>query len=147
MGTGLGIYLAFMAFFAATNTLTLPLAALLALLMGLLMAGFYIIASNSMSEMLRPRCPSCGAVVLESLSRTANQLGMNLAQQAGIDCRYCGYSGPRLPIDGLWRYVDFAGPAPFQGTYLERVTAHSWWYRHPSKKRWHGIFGFERRNV
>lgn len=79
-----------------------------------------------------PYCPACGREALPILERAAKS-GVDERTLSRVYHCTCGYSGPRLPFDGLWRFVDRNGPDLFLGTTLEKLAIHSYNVRHPDR--------------
>jgi len=100
----------------------------------------YMIVKDEWIKEIVPCCPACGTLMARELFQA---FAMSTGRQGlpnYVICTHCGYQGPRVPLDGLWRFVDNRGPAPLQGTFLQKPGQHSWRMRHGVKRRWWQIF-------
>jgi len=100
----------------------------------------YLAVRDEWIKKIVPCCPACGTIIVR-------QLNARFAQNPGPDgvpnyiiCTECGYQGPRVPLEGLWKFVDYRGPRPLDGTFLQKPARHSWNVRHAQGKKWWKFF-------
>jgi|GEM_PF-3431744 len=95
-----------------------------------LLASWYLV-EHTLDRTLGPFCPVCGNTLTNILLQQAKTRGTGSFQmQNVIMCPYCGYYGPRAPLDGLWRFVDANGTGPLFGSVVESVANRSMHARH-----------------
>jgi hypothetical protein len=94
--------------------------------------GTGIIVGTARKHEIGPYCPACGRDALPILEQAA-KTGVDKYTLSRIYHCSCGYSGPRLPLDGFWKFVDKNGPGLFLGTTLEKLAIHSHNVRHPDR--------------
>jgi hypothetical protein len=129
--------LAFVIFFIATPFIgftgdtCLPVCSSLGVAAGVLIITSIIMSGGRQHE-VGPFCPACGRKALPILEQAAKS-GVDQYTLSRVYHCTCGYSGPRLPYDGFWKFIDVNGPGLFIGTTLEKLAIHSYNIRHPDK--------------
>jgi hypothetical protein len=91
---------------------------------------FFLVGRNEKNY--RPTCPICGKDAMNMLFRNASSLDSREQEMVNMLWCTCGYQGPRVPFDGLWKFVDNHGPGPLAGSSLEPMANESYRIR----KRW-----------
>jgi hypothetical protein len=130
--------MAFALFFLATPYLgvtengCLPVCSSLIVAFVVLIATSVLVSSGRKHE-IGPFCPVCGREAMPVLEQAAKS-GVNDHYLSRVYRCTCGYAGPRLPYDGLWKFVDANGPSLFDGTPCQSAARHSWEHRHGSRR-------------
>lgn len=119
---------------------SLVLAVLFGMLVVLLTFVTYLYIGTNWQVQIVPCCPACSTIVLPALIKEASSHDGQHTLTNYVVCTSCGYQGPRVPLEGLWKFVDYHGPTPLDGTFLQKPAQHSWRVRHGPRKKWWQIF-------